>query len=267
VSTRFQRAALAAALCLLFGAAIADAEVTQEGNLRVSFTGGLAPHALPRQGTAPVRVTLGGNIKTTDGLAPPQLRTISMAINRNGRLDYKGLPACHYHQIQPASTAEAIETCPDSVIGTGKFQAHVVLPEQSPFPSAGKVVAFNGIFHGRHVVFAHVYGTVPLPQSQVLVFALSRTSGTYRTTLSAELPQVVAEWGYVSAVSLSLERVFKYKGRPRSYLSAGCPAPKGFPGATFAFAKASFGFEDGRTLEATMTRSCGVEAAAHSVSR
>jgi hypothetical protein len=255
VSTR--AAALTAAL-VLCTAALASAEITQEGNLRVSFQGGISPHALPRKGTAPVKVTLTGKIKTTDGVPPPQLRTIEMAINRNGKLDYKGLPACHYHQIQPASTQEAIETCPDSVIGTGKFKAHVVLPEQSPFPSSGEVIAFNGIFHGRHVIFAHVYGTVPLPQSNVLVFELGRASGTYRTTLTATLPQVVAEWGYVSGVSLSLNRIFKYKGKTRSYISAGCPAPKGFPGAPFTFARASFSFEDGRVLVATMTRSCGV---------
>jgi hypothetical protein len=258
-ATAMRRAAAsAAALCFLSATSAAQAEVTQEGNLRVSFTGKIAPQALPRQGAAPVKVTLGGEIKTTDDSIPPQLRTISMAINKNGRFDYRGIPTCHYHQIQPASTNEAIETCPDSVIGKGTFAAHVVLPEQSPFPSAGKVVAFNGIFHGKHVVFAHVYGTNPLPQSNVLVFELGRVSGTYRTTLTAELPQVAAEWGYVSGVSLALKRTFSYRGKSRSYISAGCPAPKGFPGATFAFAKASFGFEDGRTLAATMTRSCSV---------
>lgn len=248
--------AAAATLCLLTSASLAGAEVAQEGNLRVSFSGGIAPHSLPRRGVAPVEATLAGEIKTIDGLAPPQLRTISMAINKNGKLDYKGLPACHYHQIQPASTDEAIETCPDSVIGKGRFQAHVVLPEQSPFPSTGEVVAFNGTLHGTHVVFAHVYGTVPLPQSSLLVFMLGRAAGTYGTTLTAELPQVAAEWGYVSGISLSLKRTFKYKGKVHSFLSAGCPAPAGFPGATFSFARASFGFEDGRTLSGTLTRSC-----------
>src|SRR5215211_5861882 len=135
---RFKSAAAsAAALCLFASASLASAEVTQEGNLRVSFTGGIAPNALPRNGAAPVKVSFGGDIKTIDGAQPPQLRTMSLAINRNGRLDYRGLPACHYHQINPASTKEAIATCPDSVIGTGTFSAHVVLPEQSPFPSAG----------------------------------------------------------------------------------------------------------------------------------
>ncbi len=258
-TTAFRRSAAAAALlCFLAFSSLASAEVTQEGNLRVSFVGGLAPHALPRQGTAPVKVTLGGDIKTVDGSAPPQLRTISLAINKNGKLDYRGLPACHYHQIQPASTREAIETCPDSVIGKGTFAANVVLPEQSPFPSAGEVIAFNGIYNGRHVVYAHVYGTVPLPQSNVLIFELGHTSGAYRTTLTAELPQVAAEWGYVSAVSLALKRTYKYKGKTKSFLSASCPAPAGFPAVNFAFARASFGFEDGRTLSTKMTRSCGV---------
>lgn len=252
-------AASVAALFLLATAALAPAEVTQEGNLRVSFTGGISPNALPRQGRAPVQVTFGGEIKTVDGQAPPQLRTISLALNRHGKLDYRGLPACHYHQIHPASTKEAIKTCPKSVIGKGSFAAHVELPEQSPFPSDGEVTAFNGVFHGRHVVFAHVFGLNPLPQSQVLIFELGKTSGAYRTTLTAELPRVAAEWGYVSEVSLQLRRVFRYRGRTRSYLSAGCPAPPGFPGTTFSFARASFGFEDGRNVGVTMTRSCKVK--------
>jgi hypothetical protein len=207
---------------------------------------------------APIAVSLSGDIKTTDGQTPPQLRTISLAINRNGHLDHTGLPACHYHQIQPASTREAIESCPRAVIGRGAFRAKVMLPEQSPFPSRGKVIAFNGILHGRHVVFAHIYGTASLPQSSVLAFKLSRAGRSYGVTLNAELPRVAAEWGYVSGVSLTLQRRFKYRGRAHSYLSAGCPAPKGFPGATFSFAWASFGFEDGRNPTSTLTRSCGV---------
>jgi hypothetical protein len=245
-----------AALCLFSSGSLASAEVTQEGNLRVSFTGGISPHTLPRTAPAPVKVAFGGEIKTVDGTPPPQLRTISLAINRAGKLDYRGLPVCHYHQIQPASTREASKTCPDSVIGTGTFSAHVVLPEQSPFPSSGEVIAFNGSFHGRHVVFVHVYGTVPLPQSQVIVFEIGKTTGAYRSTLTGELPQVAADWGYVSGLSLTLGRNFTYRGAQRSLLTAACPTPPGFNATTFTFAKASFGFEDGRQLGVTMTRIC-----------
>lgn len=251
-------AAAAAGLAMSIMVPAATAEIAQQENLRVTFDGGIAPRALPRHGSAPVAVTLGGDISTTNGIAPPQLRTISLAINRNGRLDYRGLPACHYHQIQPASTKEAIEACSKSIVGEGKFRANVVLPEQSPFPSAGRVIAFNGVIHGRRVVFAHIYGTAPLPQSRVLIFEVGRTGGGYRTTLTAELPRVAAEWGYVSSVSLTLERRFRYRGHPRSFVTASCPAPSKFKLATFPLARASFGFEDGRVLTATLVRSCKV---------
>jgi hypothetical protein len=249
-------AAVVLGICVV--APAATAEIAQKESLRVAFDGGIAPRALPRHGNAPVAVTLGGNITTTDGSAPPQLRTISLAINRHGRLDYRGLPACRYHQIQPASTREAIEACHRSLVGRGEFRANVVLPEQSPFPSSGKVIAFSGTLHGRRVVFAHIYGTSPLPQSRVLAFELGRASGGYGTTLTAELPRVAADWGYVSGVSLTLERRFRYRGRPRSFVSASCPAPGNFTLATFPLARASFGFEDGRVLTATLVRSCKV---------
>lgn len=253
-------AAAVVVLSLLAAGSTATAEIAQKDSVRVSFKGGLAPQVLPRQGRAPVAVTLGGDISTVDGSAPPQLRTISLAINRNGRIDYSGLPTCNYHQIQPASTREAIQACSRSMIGEGAFSAKVVLPEQSPFPSRGKVIAFNGLLHGRHVVFAHIYGTAPLPQSRVLAFEIGRTGGAYRTVLTAELPRVAAEWGYVSGVSLTLNRQFRYRGHQRSFVSAGCPAPPDFELATFPLARASFGFEDGKVLTATLIRSCKVEA-------
>ena len=252
-------AALAAAvLCLWALPPGSGAEVAQQGNLRVSFKGRVAPHALPRSGAAPIAVSLAGQIATTDGQTPPQLSTITLAINRNGKLDYQGLERCNFHQIQPATSAEAREACRKSLVGTGSFEANVALPEQSPFPSNGRVLAFNGNLHGKPVIYAHIYGTEPLPQSIVLPFRIGRGKGPYGTVLRAKLPQVAAEWGFVSGLSLTLKRSFAYRGKSRSYLSAGCPAPKGFPGATFALARASFGFADGRVLSQTLTRSCGV---------
>jgi hypothetical protein len=236
----------------------ASGEVAQRGDLRVAFDGKIAPHALPRQGRAPVAVSLSGEIETLDGQVPPQLRTVSLAINQNGFLDYTGLPRCNYHQIQPSTTAEARRTCARSLIGSGTFRAHVALPEQSPFPSNGTILAFNGNLHGKPVIYAHIFGTKPLPTSFVLPFKIKRTDGNYATILIAQLPQVAAEWGYVSGISLTLRRTFAYRGKRHSYLSAGCPAPKGFPGATFAFARAAFSFEDGRMLASTLNRDCDV---------
>jgi hypothetical protein len=254
-----KKAALAVALLCFALAAAAHAEVIRKDNLQVSYGGKIAPHNLPRVGVAPVAISVSAKIKTIDEEPPPQLRRIVLSINRNGRLDQTGLPACHFHQLQPASTREARAACPGGIVGHGTLKSAVALPEQSPYPSDGTVIAFNGRLHGRPVIFAHIYGTKPLPTSFTLPFEVKRRSqGTYGITLLANLPQVAADWGYVRGFSMTLQRRFRYRGKTHSYIAAGCPAPKGFPGATFTFARASFGFEDGKEMRTTLTRSCGV---------
>lgn len=254
-----QRAAFAVALCCLVLAALAQAETIRKGTLQISFAGTIAPRKLPRVGAAPVAVSFSADITTTDRSAPPQLRRIKLAINRNGRLDRRGLPSCRFHQIQPASTREAREGCPGGVVGNGTFKANVALPEQSPYPSDGRILAFNGTYHGKPVIFAHIYGTQPLPASFTLPFEVKyHSKGTYGIVLAANLPSVAAEWGYVRGVSLTLQRNFRYRGKAHSYISAGCPAPSGFPGASFALVNAALGFDGGKTLRTTMTRSCWV---------
>jgi hypothetical protein len=258
VARRLSAAIVAALLVAGVSVAVSIADITQQGTLRVKFAGKLSPDRLPRTGLAPVAVSLSGDISTSDNSTPPQLQQITMAINRYGRLNSHGLPRCRYHQIQPASTGEARAACRSSLVGRGHFDANVVLPDQSPFPSDGRVLAFNGVQRGHPVIFAHIYGTKPVPTSQLIVFRIRRIEGTYRVVLTAELPRVAADWGYVSGLSLNLRRTYRHRGRIRSYLSAGCPAPRGFGGATYRFARASFAFEDGRTLRSVLTRSCKV---------
>ncbi|HEX2095930.1 MAG TPA: hypothetical protein VHF50_01005, partial [Solirubrobacterales bacterium] len=92
----------------LVGAGAAGAEVEQEGNLLVAFDGGISPRSLPRGGTAPVRVNVATTVRTTDGTdPPPQLRAITIAINRQGRVFDRGLPTCRVRRIQPATIAAA----------------------------------------------------------------------------------------------------------------------------------------------------------------
>jgi hypothetical protein len=252
-------AAVAVALLCLALAAVSQGEVIRKGNLQVSYGGRISPRSLPRTHRAPVAVSISAKIRTTDGQPPPQLRRIELAINRNGRLDQRGLPVCRLRQLQPATTSEARASCSGGVIGHGRFEAAVALPEQSPYPSDGTILAFNGRLHGRPVVYAHIYGTKPLPTSFTLPFEVRRSNlGAYGLKLAADLPPVAADWGYVSGLSLTLQRRFRYHGKVHSYLSAGCPAPRGFPSATFDLAKASFAFEDGRAARTTLTRSCDV---------
>jgi hypothetical protein len=256
-SRKARAALLAAALCLGL-VTLARAEATQRGNLRVSVDGEFNPSSLPRQGGAPVAVTVGGHITTTDKSALPQLRRLTIAINRHGRLDPRGLPVCHLADIQPASTAEALRACRGSRVGEGSFSANVAIPTQAPFPSRGKVIAFNGRRHGKPVILAHVYGVKPIPTSFTLPFKIERSKGPFATTLVASLSQTTGEWGFVTGIVMTLKRQFIYRGKSRDYLSAGCPAPEGFPGAVFPLVKASFEFGGTPSLSSTVVRSCKV---------
>jgi hypothetical protein len=230
--------------------------VEQRRGVRVGFDGKLTPHVLPRHGTAPVGIVVDARISATEGKDPPQLRRITIAINRNGHFTSAGLPTCRVDQIQPSTTDGALAACRNSLVGEGRFSANVKLPQQSPFPSAGKVLAFNGKVDGKPAILAHIYGTEPAPTSTVLPFLLRKSHGTYGTTLEASLPQATGNWGYVTGLRMNLRRHFTYRGHSRSFLSAGCPAPAGFPSAAFPPAKTSFDFAGNLTLDAVLNRTC-----------
>ncbi|HEU5254285.1 MAG TPA: hypothetical protein VFU16_13270 [Solirubrobacterales bacterium] len=252
---RHRRALTILALCAL-GAAVPAAarEPDQKGNLRVSFSGGIAPKRLPRHGAAPISVRLGGRITTTDGSDPPALKRIEIAINREGRLDPKARPTCDVDKIQPSSTSYARRVCGAARVGEGSFSASIAIPEQSPYPSRGTVTAFNGTENGRPVVLLHIFGAKPFPTSFTLPLSVSRGRGRFGTVLSGRLPSVDVHVGFVTGLSLQLDGSGRRRARP--YLSAGCPAPPGFSQIPFALARASFSFADKRTLSSTLERVC-----------
>lgn len=243
-------APLAATLCALAAllAAVASAEVEEKHGVRVSVEGKLAPKALPRHGSAAVSVSVSGRIGVRPSTVPPQLETLVIAINRQGKLSSRGIPTCRLGKIDPSTSQEALAACRASLVGEGSFSADVRLPEQSPFPSDGKVLAFNGKLGGRPAILAHIYGTKPIPASYVLPFLIKGSSGTYGTVLEASLPKVTGEWGFVTGISITLDR--------QGFLTAGCPAPKGFSRASFPLMRTSFGFEGGLRISSTLNRSC-----------
>jgi hypothetical protein len=251
-------AALAAAAAVLALAISASAEIVQKGTLQVSFTGGIAPVRLPRTEPVPVSVQTGGKIKTTDKSAPPKLERILLSINAAGKIQTKGLPTCSLAKLESISSAGAKRVCGEAQIGHGNVTSRVSLPGQGAFASNGGLLAFNGIVKGKPAILAQVTTTGTLPLTYVIVFEVKKTKGTFGTELVGTLPPIASEYGYISAFDLALGRTYTYKGEKLSYASASCPAPKGFPGATFPFAKASYEFAGGETLTSTLVRECKV---------
>ena len=244
-------------LTVLFGAAsLAAAETVQKAGLRVTFEGNLTPQKLPRSKQAPVQVAVAAKVKPSGSTTVPPMQTMTIAINKYGHLNRGGVPVCGLDQIQPATTEDALAICRDSLVGKGTFSAAVLRKGQAPFPSSGKVYAYNGEANGKPAILAHVYGTQPAPASYTIPFLLKSSKGTYGTTLQATLPPVKTGSGYITGISLNLGKTFKVHGKSQPYFSASCPVPKGVPGATFNFAKASVGFKGGPTVGTTLTRNC-----------
>lgn len=250
---------LLALVFLLVIPASVSAELTAKGDLFVKFSGGIAPTALPRHQLAPIAIGVEGTVKTLSGDRPPALRRISIALNRGGRLDTHGLPTCRVSEINPGSSAKALEVCGDALVGEGDFAARTAFPEQATFPARGRILAFNSTSNGHPTVLAHIYGANPVPITRVIVFHIHRhRKGLYGTTFTGTLPVAINRYGYVKRISLYLFRLYTFNERTRSYLSASCAAPAGFTGAIFPFARASMVFEDGRNLSSTLSRSCQV---------
>lgn len=243
----------------LVAAAAATAEVEQEGNLVVSFDGGISPHALPRVGTAPVAVSVETTIRTSDGSEPPpQLREIAIGINREGKLFDRGLPTCSIRSIQPATIAAARRICGGAIVGSGHVRVQVHLANQLPFTFKGPMLVFNAKpSGGKRRILAQVYGTRP-PSAFVLTFKILRRAGTFGTLIRTTLPASARKWAYVTHFDMRLRRTYTYKGKRHSYVSAGCAAPAGFPGAIYAFARGTFKFAGGREVTSTLTRDCKV---------
>lgn len=239
-------------------AAIAGAAtITQKDGVRVAVDGKLSPQALPRKGDAPVSVSIGGRISTPKGELPPQLKRLVIEINRHGRLDTRGLPVCPKQRIQPATTAKALASCRTALVGSGLFSAAVMLKGQEPYPSKGRLLVFNGREHGRPVLYGQIYTPQPFANSFVITFEIKPIArGDYGTALIASLPDSLGSWGYVTGISMTLSRRYSYRGERRSFLSAGCPVPKGLSRASFSLARTSFTFSGGTKLSPVLDRSC-----------
>lgn len=247
-----------AAAAALLATPIASGEPVQQGDLRLDFSAGFAPRALPRERAAPVNVTVGGSIATVDGSRPPQLRRISIAVNRFGKVNTRGLPTCRAGQLESTSSREALRRCRGALVGRGRFGANVDFTKRA-FPVEGKVLAFNGGTRRHPTLLIHIYGSNPVNVTIVLPFRISRPArGNFGTVFSARIPTIASDVGYVTDLSLRFDRRFRFGGRRRGFFNARCAAPPGFTGGPFSFIQGRFAFANGQRLTTTLIRFCSV---------
>ena len=244
----------------LLGAGLAQAELAQDGNVRISFTATSARARCRATALAPVTIDVQGAIGTTDGTHPPAVRKIEIEINRHGRLSTQGLPACSGPLLQSTSTETALSRCRPALVGRGQFGANVEFPNADTGP--------------RHRQDARLLrpqqrqeGAPPPPlrddpgASDLRPAAddlQQEGNDLFGTVLSAKIPTLAGGLGSVTQIDLTIGRNYTYRGQRRSFISASCPAPAGFPGAIFSLARGSFYFADGKKIETTLARDCRV---------
>lgn len=261
------RCRLATVALLLFAAAAfaaaANAEVIQSGDVRVNFLAKFTPTTLPRETPAPITVEVGGKISTTDGSTPPALRNLRVELNSAGRIESAGLPDCAPSLLQSTDSESALARCGPARVGDGTFQAQLRFGGK-PLVVKGQALVFNSTVGGRPGMLIHIYIAEPARVTLVIPLKISHKPGEFGTVLAARVPTLVGGLGSVTDLRLRIGRRFEYQGARRSYLSAACAAPAGFPGGTFSFARGVFSFEGGLTMHLALTRNCQVRKPAGS---
>lgn len=238
---------------------IARADVVTGGHVEVDFSGRIRPRTLPRDHVQPISVGVQGKVTPVGGSRPAALRRFAVAFNRNARLSTRGLPVCPARRLLADTTRQALEACRGALVGSGHFSAHIDIPEQAPFPSNGRALVFNSSLGGHPAFAVHIFGTNPVPTTEVLPLAIGHsTRPGLDVTLSATMPEVGDQWGYVTGFEFTLNRRYTYRGRERSLVSASCPAPAGFSRVPFRLATGSFYLGDGSVHQRSLGAVCHV---------
>jgi hypothetical protein len=239
--------------------AIARADTVAGENVRVSFQGRIRPATLPRSEPAPVSLHVTGTVQPLEGERPTALESLTIQVNRHAHFTTRGLPSCPLRRIYGTSTREALAACGDALLGAGHFTSHIDIPEQSPFPANGHVLAFNTTRKGHPAIAIHVFGRTPAAISNVLAGALVRSgpgSGSLGPRLTIEMPKIGDDWGYVTGFDLTLHRRYRYRGHELSLITASCPAPPDLDRVPFKAARGTFDLADGKTITRTVTGDC-----------
>lgn len=232
-------------------AASAPTTIVRAGSLILKLSGELTPRLLPKDAPAPVGLHENTSLTTIDGSQPPALEKFIFDADKNVFVDVKGLPICSREKLEARDTAAAKKACPDAVLGEGSAAVRVAFPEQTPFDATGPLTVFSGgVEGGVTTLFVHAYVSVPAPTAIVATVKITKEhKGRFGLHIVALIPKVAGGSGSVTHTELSARRLFPYKGKQRSFLSARCS------GGRF-LARGTLGFRDGTKLFGSFVVPC-----------
>jgi hypothetical protein len=194
--------------------------------------------------------TLVTNPNRTGGVPVPAERAV-VDFDKNSKIFTKGIPTCDPAKLQNTSTEVALQLCGKAKIGGGTASA--LLPVGPTIYTVNQVVtAFNGIPQGgKPVVILHTYGTSPIQTTLVLVGPVTNINKEgYGPRIDLVIPKIAGGTGALTGFNVTINKKYKYKGKPATFISAKCPNSKKLK------SRGAFTFADGETATAKYTQTC-----------
>jgi hypothetical protein len=241
-------AALTTAVVVASAPAVLTAPDGNTQSIAIKF----APKRLSKTRSTPV--TLDVRTKTTSttsesGVPVPAVRAI-IDFDKEAKIFSKGYPTCDGGKLENTSTEGALRACKAAKIGGGEATALLPVGKQV-FVVNQTVTAFNGVPQGgKPVVLLHAYGETPLQVTTVLVGTVSHYNKQgYGPRLDVNIPLLAGGSGALTDFHAKIKKIFKYKGKKRSYVSSTCK-DKRLKG------RGEFIFKDGESLTPKVKQSC-----------
>jgi hypothetical protein len=244
------RAALLASLSIaLFFVGGARAALVIVNDIVLHADGSFQPEKLPRQRFAPIHFQGYFDISAKGGGKPVALEEAVIDFDRDGRLSSGGLPVCAPARVAGATTEQARQDCPGAIVGSGRVEAIVDVPNGS-VPVSAPLTIFNGPAEAGHpTVVLHSHIAYPLTETLAISVPIERRRGEFRYRASLRIPPIYAGQGAITRVEVRIGRRFSAGGQRRSYVSAHCS-----DGVLRTHGR--FTFADGTIVDGAVEKAC-----------
>ncbi len=192
------------------------------GSLVPTFGGSVSPRKLPRNEYVPITARLFGKIKMSDGSHPSALREAVIDVDKDIRVNVRGLPVCNAHPDVRDAGRLLEKVCRSSIIGRGKAGFEIAFPEQEPIKIESPLFVLNrGEEHGEIMLGIVTSVTVPAPTETVITVTIKRKDSGIHAV--AKVPVIAGGDGSMLGFDFRLGKTYAYKGGKLGYLEGKCP--------------------------------------------
>ncbi len=245
---------VAAATAVAASVAVAGKPVTTPDGNAQAIKAVIAPHRLSKTKWTPGSLTVTTTLRNPSASNGVPVPTVEVLIDfdRNTRIFTRGLPTCDPSKVQNVSTEVGRRKCRRAIIGYGKATALIPINGQV-FTAKQTVTAFNGTptEDGKPRIVLQSYGTKPTVTTLVLKGPVTHYNRQgYGPRLELEVPKIAGGAGALTDFKVTINKRWRYRGRPVSFISSKCPRSKRLK------VRSVFTFLDGQASKPVDVRRC-----------